>query len=192
MELSGEDLTIEQVWEVAAAGAEVAVAARAIDHMVESRAVVDRLAAGDAPIYGVNTGVGLLADVRIPRQRSGPTAAQRGALALGRRGRSAGARGGARHDADPRQRAGQGIFGHPPGGRRAPLRPAEPRRDAGGAVAGQRRRERRSGAAGAHGAGADRRRRSRIRRRALPRRRGAARAPASSRSTLRAKEGISA
>jgi len=65
MELSGEDLTIEQVWSVAAAGAEVAVAARAVDNMRRSRAVVDRLSAGDAAVYGVNTGVGLLADVRI-------------------------------------------------------------------------------------------------------------------------------
>ena len=29
---------------------------------------IDRLAAGDEPIYAVNTGVGLLADVRIPRE----------------------------------------------------------------------------------------------------------------------------
>ena len=36
--------------------------------MNASRALIDRLAAGDAPIYAVNTGVGLLADVRIPRQ----------------------------------------------------------------------------------------------------------------------------
>src|SRR6202050_5703525 len=65
MELSGENLIIEEVWEVAAAGAEVAVAARAVDQMERSRAVVERLAAGDAAVYGVNTGVGLLADVRI-------------------------------------------------------------------------------------------------------------------------------
>src|SRR3984957_682206 len=65
MELSGEDLTIEQVCAVAAAGAEVAVAAGAVDKMERSRAVVERLAVGDAAVYGVNTGVGLLADVRI-------------------------------------------------------------------------------------------------------------------------------
>src|ERR1700734_1988184 len=65
MELSGENLTIEQVWAVAAAGAGVAVAERAVDNMKRSRAVVERLAAGDAAVYGVNTGVGLLADVRI-------------------------------------------------------------------------------------------------------------------------------
>ncbi len=34
--------------------------------MQRSRAVVERLAAGDAPVYAVNTGVGLLADVRVP------------------------------------------------------------------------------------------------------------------------------
>ena len=35
--------------------------------MENSRALIDRLAAGDDPIYAVNTGVGLLANVRIPR-----------------------------------------------------------------------------------------------------------------------------
>ena len=36
--------------------------------MERSRALIDRLAAGDDPIYAVNTGVGLLADVRISRE----------------------------------------------------------------------------------------------------------------------------
>jgi histidine ammonia-lyase len=36
--------------------------------MQASRELIDRLAAGDAPIYAVNTGVGLLANVRIPRE----------------------------------------------------------------------------------------------------------------------------
>jgi histidine ammonia-lyase len=35
--------------------------------MENSRALIDRLAAGDDPIYAVNTGVGLLANVRIAR-----------------------------------------------------------------------------------------------------------------------------
>lgn len=65
MELNGEDLTIEEVCAVAAGGVEVALAASAVRKMERSRAVVERLAAGDAPVYGVNTGVGLLADVRI-------------------------------------------------------------------------------------------------------------------------------
>jgi len=65
MELSGEDLTVEEVCAVAAGGAEARLAPAAIGKMERSRAVVERLAAGDAPVYGVNTGVGLLADVRI-------------------------------------------------------------------------------------------------------------------------------
>ena len=39
----------------------------AIGRMNASRALMERLAAGEAPIYAVNTGVGLLANVRIPR-----------------------------------------------------------------------------------------------------------------------------
>jgi histidine ammonia-lyase len=62
--LDGEHLTVEQVLSVAAGG-EVALAPEAIEKMRRSRAVVERLAEGDAPVYGVNTGVGKLADVRI-------------------------------------------------------------------------------------------------------------------------------
>jgi histidine ammonia-lyase len=65
MELDGEQLTLEEVCAVASGGAEVIIAAHAAGKMERSRAVVERLAAGDAPVYGVNTGVGLLADVRI-------------------------------------------------------------------------------------------------------------------------------
>jgi histidine ammonia-lyase len=36
--------------------------------MQASREPVERLAEGDNPIYGVNTGVGLLADIRVPRE----------------------------------------------------------------------------------------------------------------------------
>ena len=66
--LDGATLTIPQVREVAHARAAVALAPAAIARMESSRAVVDRLAAGDDPVYAVNTGVGLLADVRIPRE----------------------------------------------------------------------------------------------------------------------------
>ncbi|HVN03803.1 MAG TPA: histidine ammonia-lyase [Bryobacteraceae bacterium] len=65
MELNGEDLTVEEVCAAAAGQAQVRLAPQAIEKMQRSRAVVERLAAGDAPVYGVNTGVGLLADVRI-------------------------------------------------------------------------------------------------------------------------------
>src|SRR5215469_11455895 len=66
--VDGTALTLAQVCAVARAKtADVALDATARARMEESRALIDRLAAGDAPIYAVNTGVGLLANRRIPR-----------------------------------------------------------------------------------------------------------------------------
>ena len=64
--LDGDGLTIAQVIAVARAGEPAGIAPAAIEKMRKSRAVVERLAAGDDPVYAVNTGVGLLADVRVP------------------------------------------------------------------------------------------------------------------------------
>ena len=65
--LDGNHLTIGETCSTARARtADVRLAPAAYQQMNASRALVDRLAAGDAPIYAVNTGVGLLADVRIP------------------------------------------------------------------------------------------------------------------------------
>ena len=64
--LSGHDLTIEEVCAVARRNERVEITEAALDAMRRSRAVVERLAAGDAPVYAVNTGVGLLAEVRVP------------------------------------------------------------------------------------------------------------------------------
>ena len=64
--LDGKSLTIEQVRDVADAGDRVDLSPSAVEKMNASRAVVERLASGEAPVYAVNTGVGLLADVRIP------------------------------------------------------------------------------------------------------------------------------
>jgi len=63
--LDGRSLTIEQVRAVAVHGEEAGIAPEATRRMLESRAVVERLAAGEDPVYAVNTGVGLLADVRV-------------------------------------------------------------------------------------------------------------------------------
>ena len=68
VQLDGEHLTLPDVCAVAEGRAQAAVAAAAIEKMRRSREPVERLAAGDEPIYGVNTGVGLLADVRIRRE----------------------------------------------------------------------------------------------------------------------------
>src|ERR1017187_2399033 len=64
--LDGDGLTIAQVSAVARAGEAASITPGAIEKMSTSREVVERLAAGDAPVYAVNTGVGLLADVRVP------------------------------------------------------------------------------------------------------------------------------
>ena len=66
--LDGEHLTIAEVREVAERRGKVSLAPAAVAKMQASREPVERLAAGDEPIYGVNTGVGLLADIRIPRE----------------------------------------------------------------------------------------------------------------------------
>src|ERR1043166_4887709 len=64
--LDGEALTIAQVSAIARANEPVGLAAHAMGAMRRSRSVVERLAAGEDPVYAVNTGVGLLADVRVP------------------------------------------------------------------------------------------------------------------------------
>src|SRR5580693_2240602 len=71
VQLDGATLTIEAVRQasrpVAAPLPQVTLSPAARRQMESSRALIDRLAAGDDPIYAVNTGVGLLANVRIPR-----------------------------------------------------------------------------------------------------------------------------
>ncbi|HBY63797.1 MAG TPA: histidine ammonia-lyase [Solibacterales bacterium] len=67
--LDGETLRIGHVLSIARDGEPVSLAPLARAAMERSAAVIARLAAGDAPIYAVNTGVGLLADRRIPRDQ---------------------------------------------------------------------------------------------------------------------------
>src|SRR5579864_5684841 len=64
--LDGDRLAIEQVIAVAVHQDTAALSPDSVEKMLRSRSVVERLAAGDEPVYGVNTGVGLLADVRVP------------------------------------------------------------------------------------------------------------------------------
>lgn len=64
--LDGHQLTLRQVSAAAVHNDRVGISPAAIAAMERSRAVVERLAAGDMPVYAVNTGVGLLADVRVP------------------------------------------------------------------------------------------------------------------------------
>src|SRR4051812_32989451 len=66
--LDGQSLTIADVASVGRGGTSpVSVSPEAVARMERSRALIDRLAAGDDAIYAVNTGVGLLADQRVSR-----------------------------------------------------------------------------------------------------------------------------
>ena len=64
--LDGTSLTIGDVVLVSTGHTPVEIAPGAVISMQQSRRVVEQLAAGDDAVYAVNTGVGLLADVRVP------------------------------------------------------------------------------------------------------------------------------
>jgi histidine ammonia-lyase len=64
--LSGGPLSLDAVEAVARHGEPVALAPAARQALADGRAFVERLAAGDEPIYGITTGVGKLKDVVIP------------------------------------------------------------------------------------------------------------------------------
>jgi len=63
--LTGRDLTIDHVIEVARGRRAVALAPEAAERMRASRAVIERLVEEGATVYGVTTGFGDLANVRI-------------------------------------------------------------------------------------------------------------------------------
>src|SRR5260370_9329064 len=63
--LSGNDLTFPQLYDVALRGEQVQLTASALELMNASRAVVERLVAAGETAYGINTGFGKLASVRI-------------------------------------------------------------------------------------------------------------------------------
>src|ERR1700688_1444299 len=67
--LTGNDLTFPQLYEVAAQHAAVSLATEAVARMNASRAVVDRLVASGKTAYGINTGFGKLASVRISTEQ---------------------------------------------------------------------------------------------------------------------------
>src|SRR6202158_5000909 len=67
--LSGNDLTFQQLYDVALCGESVALAPLAIERMDASRAVVERVVAEQKTAYGINTGFGKLASVRISTEQ---------------------------------------------------------------------------------------------------------------------------
>src|SRR5437588_4737516 len=71
MELSGKTLSLEGIAAVAFGSERVKIAASARSRILASRKVIDQIVARDNVVYGINTGFGKLADVRIPRQEIG-------------------------------------------------------------------------------------------------------------------------
>jgi histidine ammonia-lyase len=63
--LTGNDLTFEQLYSVALRAEAVGLTPAAMERMKASRAVVDRVVATGTAAYGINTGFGKLASVRI-------------------------------------------------------------------------------------------------------------------------------
>ena len=67
--LDGEHLELEQIATVARGGARVTLGESARAALARAHAVVERILASDQQVYGVNTGFGLLKDIRVPRDR---------------------------------------------------------------------------------------------------------------------------
>ena len=69
IELNGEHFTLEDLCAIVFDGAQAAIAPAARKKMLASRAVVERVIESNSTAYGVNTGFGKMASVRIsPKQ----------------------------------------------------------------------------------------------------------------------------
>jgi len=66
--VNGDGLTVQDVIEVSRGQARAELGPGVPDRMEASRAAVAAAIAGDAPVYGVNTGFGALADTRVGEQ----------------------------------------------------------------------------------------------------------------------------
>src|SRR5215470_14988041 len=69
--LDGQPLTLSQLADIASGALPVEIAPAAVARMEASEHVVRRAAAGDRPVYGINTGFGKLCEVRIPNEAIG-------------------------------------------------------------------------------------------------------------------------
>ncbi|MFN2541330.1 MAG: histidine ammonia-lyase [Chthoniobacterales bacterium] len=67
MELDGRALTLADVAAVAFGDEPVSISSSARPRILASRKIIEEISTRDAPVYGVNTGFGKLADVRVSR-----------------------------------------------------------------------------------------------------------------------------
>jgi histidine ammonia-lyase len=66
MQLNGQRLTLAEIAAVAFGNDKVEISAAARSRIADSRKVIDEIIERDTVVYGVNTGFGKLADVRVP------------------------------------------------------------------------------------------------------------------------------
>lgn len=66
--IDGNTLSLEAIRDVCERNRPVALTPEALAKVSRARALVDRIAAGDEPAYGINTGFGTLAEVRIDKK----------------------------------------------------------------------------------------------------------------------------
>ena len=66
MQLNGQQLTLSEIAAVAFGNEKVEISAAAQSRIAASRKVIDEIIERDTVVYGVNTGFGKLADVRVP------------------------------------------------------------------------------------------------------------------------------
>ena len=70
IEINGEDLKIEDVVKVARFGEKVKIAESSIPKVLKSRDVIENILKEEKVVYGINTGLGELVRVRIPKDKS--------------------------------------------------------------------------------------------------------------------------
>lgn len=66
--LTGNDLTVSDVWEIAVNGAQVEISPEAEAKLEAARKLVYELVDADVPVYGFNTGVGWNKDHKIAKE----------------------------------------------------------------------------------------------------------------------------
>jgi histidine ammonia-lyase len=71
IQIDGEHLSFEQFYRIVQEQELVEIAPAARERMIASRKVIERLVHSDAAVYGVNTGFGKMASVRISREQIG-------------------------------------------------------------------------------------------------------------------------
>ena len=158
IELTGNDLTFAQLYDVAFRGEKVSLAPDAIERMKASRAVVERVVASGETAYGINTGFGKLASVRISAEQVRQLQVNLVRSHSCGVGAAAERSGNARDDAAACQCAGERTERHSPTNRGNSVRDAECESAPGDSVARLGGRFGRSCSARASGAGGDWRR----------------------------------